>query len=59
MALEMRPLCERCEIALDLRAEALICSYECTFCPSCATAMNNICPNCSGNLVRRPHRREE
>ncbi|HIF52101.1 MAG TPA: DUF1272 domain-containing protein [Thiotrichaceae bacterium] len=33
-----------------------ICSYECTFCESCTTEMNFICPNCSGDLVRRPTR---
>ncbi|WP_370584686.1 DUF1272 domain-containing protein [Oculatella sp. LEGE 06141] len=35
---------------------AYICSYECTFCDHCTTAMNAICPNCSGELVRRPRR---
>ncbi|MEX0807506.1 MAG: DUF1272 domain-containing protein [Dongiaceae bacterium] len=59
MALEMRGACERCETALGHRAEALICSYECTFCPTCATAMNHVCPNCSGELVRRPQRRKD
>ena len=36
MALEMREKCERCRAALGLEDEARICSYECTFCPSCS-----------------------
>jgi hypothetical protein len=56
MALEMRPVCERCEAALEQDAEARICSYECTFCPSCATEMSDVCPNCGGELVPRPRR---
>jgi len=57
MALEMKPRCERCEAALAHDAEALICSYECTFCPACGEAMDTICPNCGGELVRRPRRK--
>ena len=56
--LEMRAACERCEAALDREAEALICSYECTFCPECAASLGHVCPNCGGELVRRPVRRE-
>ena len=36
--------------------EAFICSHECTFCGDCATALEHVCPNCSGELVRRPRR---
>jgi hypothetical protein len=57
MALEMKPRCERCEVALAHDAEALICSYECTFCPACGQAMDGICPNCGGELVARPRRK--
>ncbi len=57
MALEMRPRCERCDQALPLGSEAHICSYECTFCPQCAAEMAAICPNCGGELVRRPRRK--
>ena len=39
MALELRESCERCDAALAHEAEAFICSYECTFCPSCTAAM--------------------
>ncbi len=56
MALEMRERCERCDRTLDLGADAYICSYECTFCPACATAMSTVCPNCGGELLRRPPR---
>lgn len=57
MALEMRPECERCGAALAPDAEARICSYECTFCPGCASGMHGVCPNCGGELVARPRRR--
>ncbi len=56
MALEMRHTCERCETGLSLDSQAFICSYECTFCPVCADSMSFICPNCGGELVRRPRR---
>lgn len=57
MALEMREGCERCNTGLAHEAEAYICSYECTFCPACTEAMNHVCPNCGGELLRRPRRR--
>jgi uncharacterized protein len=56
MALEMRAVCERCEAALSHDAAATICSFECTFCPSCATELKHVCPNCGGELVTRPRR---
>ncbi len=56
MALEMRERCERCETALGDRGEAYICSYECTFCAPCEGALSATCPNCGGELVRRPRR---
>jgi uncharacterized protein len=56
MALEMRTECERCGVALASGDDATICSYECTFCRSCAEAMHSVCPNCSGELVARPRR---
>ena len=58
MALEMKPRCEKCDAELPPDGIAFICSYECTFCPSCADAMNRICPNCAGELVVRPQRKE-
>jgi uncharacterized protein len=56
MALEMRTKCERCGGALAHESDAVICSYECTFCRSCAEAMEFVCPNCRGELVTRPKR---
>ena len=56
MALEMRTECERCDTALTPVGDAVICSYECTFCRSCAEAMGFVCPNCRGELVARPKR---
>jgi uncharacterized protein len=56
MALEMRESCERCTVALAWESEAYICSHECTFCAQCAESMSSICPNCGGELVRRPRR---
>ena len=56
MALEMRDVCERCGARLAADGAARICSYECTFCPGCARAMDGVCPNCGGELVARPRR---
>ncbi|MDT7538896.1 MAG: uncharacterized protein QOI82_2481 [Actinomycetota bacterium] len=54
--LELRPSCERCDVDLPPDStEARICTYECTFCASCADVMG-ACPNCGGNLVPRPIR---
>lgn len=33
-----------------------MCSYECTFCRECVVALAAECPNCGGELVRRPRR---
>lgn len=57
MALEMRQACEKCQSGLDWQAEAYICSYECTFCAACSSEMRHVCPNCGGELLRRPKRR--
>lgn len=54
--LKMKPGCERCKAAIDLQDDVFICSYECTFCRSCTDDMASICPNCDGELVRRPVR---
>ncbi|AYM63167.1 DUF1272 domain-containing protein [Agrobacterium sp. O3.4] len=58
MALELRPNCECCDrdLAPDSR-DAMICSFECTFCVDCVTdVLQGACPNCGGELVRRPVR---
>ena len=58
--LELRPNCECCDKDLPPQSrEALICSFECTFCKSCAEIhLNGICPNCGGELLTRPVRPE-
>ena len=56
--LELRPNCECCD--RDLPPDSLaarICSFECTFCADCADGvLGGRCPNCGGELVRRPVR---
>lgn len=57
--LELRPACECCGSALPPDStEALICSFECTWCRACAATRlpGGLCPNCGGNLVPRPIR---
>ena len=54
--LAMKAECEKCAGLLGPSSEAYICSYECTFCRACADALVFVCPNCGGNLVRRPSR---
>jgi hypothetical protein len=56
MALQMKPACERCNVGLAQDGDARICSFECTFCATCAEAMARRCPNCGGELVARPRR---
>ncbi|MBM9499084.1 DUF1272 domain-containing protein [Leptospira sp. 201903071] len=56
--LELRPICENCEKPLPPEStEAVICSFECTFCISCYEKfLSDICPNCGGNFAPRPIR---
>lgn len=54
--LKMKKQCERCKNKLPHEAEAYICSFECTFCGECADQMSHVCPNCDGELLRRPTR---
>jgi hypothetical protein len=56
MSLEMKAVCERCGRGLAPDGDAAICSFECTFCGACADAVEHVCPNCAGELVRRPRR---
>jgi hypothetical protein len=58
MALELRPNCEFCDKDLPPGAtDALICSYECTFCADCVdNHLRNVCPNCGGGFAPRPIR---
>jgi len=56
--LQLRPNCECCNADLPPQSlEARICSFECTFCASCAAGrLEGKCPNCGGELVARPRR---
>ena len=56
----IRPNCECCNRDLPNESEAArICTFECTFCDGCAMALGNVCPNCGGELLRRPRRPAE
>jgi len=55
--LELRPNCECCDRDLPPHAPAMICTFECTFCPGCAEgAFAGTCPNCGGGFAPRPVR---
>lgn len=54
MQLQVKTHCAKCEAALRSDGLAYICSYECTFCSTCASEAHGSCPNCGGELVRRP-----
>ncbi|HEY0216292.1 MAG TPA: DUF1272 domain-containing protein [Cellulomonas sp.] len=56
--LEIRPSCECCDRDLPPDAsDAYICTFECTWCADCAGRFpGRACPNCGGNLERRPVR---
>jgi hypothetical protein len=56
--LALRPGCECCDRDLPPDSgEAMICTFECTFCRDCARErLNGVCPNCGGELVARPRR---
>lgn len=56
--LELRPNCECCNKDLPpSAADAMICSFECTFCLNCVeTTLRGRCPNCGGGLEGRPIR---
>jgi hypothetical protein len=59
--LQLRPSCECCDLDLPPDSTAArICSFECTFCAACADGpLGGRCPNCGGELVRRPRRPAE
>ncbi|MEP9386656.1 DUF1272 domain-containing protein [Mesorhizobium sp. KR9-304] len=56
--LELRPNCECCNKDLPPdAADAMICTFECTFCADCASnVLGGSCPNCGGNFSPRPIR---
>jgi uncharacterized protein len=59
--LEIKPTCENCGKQLSNESdEAMICTFECTFCKDCVTdILFNICPNCGGGFEKRPTRPKE
>ena len=59
--LELRPNCECCDRDLPPDSlDARMCSFECTFCVACAEGtLGGKCPNCGGELLRRPIRPAE
>jgi hypothetical protein len=56
--LEMKPICENCGKLLPNESdEAMVCTFECTFCKDCVTTiLFNVCPNCGGGFEKRPSR---
>ena len=58
--LEIRPTCEHCNKSLPYNSnEAMICTFECTYCKDCAeNIFKEVCPNCGGNFTVRPIRPE-
>jgi uncharacterized protein len=56
--LEIRPTCENCNKSLPYdSSEAMICTFECTFCKDCVqNILKEVCPNCGGNFEKRPIR---
>jgi len=56
--LEVRPTCEHCNKALPPEStEAMICTFECTFCKDCVESiLENVCRNCGGGFSPRPIR---
>lgn len=56
--LEIRTSCENCEKELPNDcSDAMICTYECTFCMECVEkVLLNVCPNCGGGFEKRPTR---
>jgi len=59
--LALRPNCECCDKNLPPEAtDAMICTFECTFCRDCAEKrLGGRCPNCGGNFAPRPIRPAE
>ena len=56
--LELRQCCENCGKDLpNESSEAMICTYECTYCKDCVeNILQNVCPNCGGGFEKRPTR---
>lgn len=59
--MEIRLNCENCGKSLpNESAEAMICTFDCTFCESCVSdVLKNVCPNCGGGFEKRPTRPQQ
>ncbi len=56
--LQIKSNCESCGNELPNESEeAMICSFECTFCKDCVeNILHKVCPNCGGSFEKRPIR---
>ncbi|HYA54139.1 MAG TPA: GNAT family N-acetyltransferase [Thermoplasmata archaeon] len=52
--MERRSECGRCGTSLGEDASAYVCAKDSTFCPTCYRRLRYLCPDCGGELVRRP-----
>lgn len=59
--MEIRLNCENCDKSLPNGSdEAMICTFDCTFCVSCVNdLLKNVCPNCGGGFEKRPTRPQD
>ena len=53
----MKTECELCATGLTDTTDAMICSFECTYCIDCAEKIHRVCKNCEGELTPRPKRK--
>jgi len=49
----LKDRCEKCARPLSQTIDGTACSFQCTFCDDCATALKSVCPNCAGALESR------
>lgn len=55
--LDIRPTCENYNKDLPYDStEAMICTFECTYCKDCVELLKQVCPNCGGGFEKRPIR---
>jgi hypothetical protein len=56
--LEIRPTCKHCNKSLPFDSqEAMICTFECTYCKDCVdNILKQVCPNSGGGFKKRPIR---
>ena len=55
--LDIRSACENCNKSLPYNSEeAMICTFECTYCQDCVSLLQQVCPNCGGGFKKRPIR---